>query len=223
VKPAAAPQRRTFVAKRLVAVLAIVLSACTGSHHGASPSPTTLRPTQTSAPGLCSGCALARLNPTRYFDAGKGFGLSFWYPRTWSPSSYRFQTSFTDLIVYLSNVPLHNPCRTTNIAGVLSTTCHDPVRLLPPGGVIASWSNVGYPHPGPEITDPNMTISGRPASLVVGRSADCSRIGGQETITAEIARPVGNHYEMVACLRSPNAVANEKLVRQMIASVHVSA
>jgi hypothetical protein len=150
-----------------------------------------------------------------------GLGLSFDHPLAWRASRYEERETFYDLIVYLSNERLHAPCTTTHTNGV--TTCGDPIGNLAPGGVLVSWGNVGYPHNGPEIPHPNARIDGQPAAIKVQRPGDCARIDGDETITADIARPGGNHYEMVACLRGPNAPGNDTLARRMLAMTKVTA
>jgi hypothetical protein len=50
----------------------------------------------------------------------------------------------------------------------------------------------------------------------------CTGLGQDETVTADVARPQGNHYEMVACLRGPNLTRDEALVHQMLASTRVT-
>jgi hypothetical protein len=59
--------------------------------------------------------------------------------------------------------------------------------------------------------------------VTVETPGSCSRIGADRTVTADIAQPRGNHYEMTACLRSPGDDGNEKLVNDMLASVKVTA
>ncbi len=146
--------------------------------------------------------------------------LTFSHPRAWRESHYTRVSSFTDLIVYLSNAPLHDPC--TRIGG--TTTCGRPLAKLRPSDVLVSWENVGFPHTGPEIPRANTTIGGQPAELEVARPGDgmCTGLGQTESMTADIARPQGNHYEMVACLRGPNVTRDEALVRQMLASTRVT-
>jgi hypothetical protein len=212
--------------KRVACLVALVVSvaACTSSHTSATtPTTSSINSAATTNP-TCRGCGLPRAaTPIRHFSAGQAFGpLSFQYPAAWSPSYYRFDTSFADVIVYLSNAKLHAPCTTKNNLGDITTTCQDPIRVLPAGGVLTTWSIVGYPHPGPEIPHPNTTINGQPASIAVTKPGDCSHIGAQETVTAEIGRPIGNHFEVVACLRGPNVAGNEALVRQMLASTRSS-
>jgi len=208
--------------KRVACLVALVVSvaACTSSHTSATPPTSTSIDSATTVNPVCRDCGATRKAAlTRHFSAGQAFGpLSFQYPAEWSPSRYHWDTSFTDLIVYLSNAPLHAPCTTMKNSQGITTTCQDPIRALPAGGVLATWSIVGYPHSGPEIPHPTTTINGQPASIAVSKPGDCSRLGAQETVTADIGRPIGNHFEMVACLRGPNIAGNEALVRQMLAS-----
>jgi hypothetical protein len=149
--------------------------------------------------------------------------VTFEHPRAWTEVRYTRSTSFTDLVTYLSNVKLHDPCATTRSPTEVTTTCGDPVDALPPGGVLVSWTNIGFPRSGPDIPNPNMTIDRRPARITVTNPGNCSRLGAQETVTVDIERLMtGNYYEMVACLRDPGSIDNEALVRRMVASTLVS-
>jgi hypothetical protein len=189
------------------------VTACS-SGHGHSTTPTTRKPTVNSAPTVpTTGLSLQRFS-------GNDGTLSFSHPRTWRETRYTRVSSFSDLIVYLSNAPLHDPCRTNGG----TTTCGWPLTKLHPGDVLVSWSNIGFPHTGPEIPHPNTTIGGQPAAVHVSRAGNgmCTGLGQNETVTADIARPRGNHYEMVACLRGPNLTRNEAFVREMLASTRVS-
>ena len=202
---------------RCALVLAVGLAACSGgSHHAVKPPATTVttgrRPTSVTTASA----------PMQHFSAGVHLGLSFDHPRAWRESRYEETSSFYLLIVYLSNERLHPPCTTTPTNGGVLTRCGDPIARLAPGGVLVSWGNVGFPHTGPEIPHPNSRINGLPASVKVERPGNCGRIGGDETITADVARPLGNHYEMVACLRGPNVSGNAALVRRMLALTKVT-
>ena len=196
----------------------LVVAGCSG-HPGRNGSVATTLPTSAAStlrPTTTTSVA------TQRFVAATDFGLTFDHPRVWSESRYRNSSSFSDLIVYVSNTKLHDPCTTTHVAGEVTTICGDPVTRLASGGVLVSWSNIGYPHTGPEIPHPNMTIDGRPAHVSVSEPGDCARLGAQETMTVDIARPIGNHYEMVACLRAPGVTRDEALIRQMLTSVRIS-
>ncbi len=151
------------------------------------------------------------------FSASRGFGLSFVHPRAWQEYRYDISGSFSDLIVFLSNTRVPDPC----IRTASSIDCSDPIKKLEAGQILVSWSNYGYLHTGPEIPHANTTISGEPARVTLERPGNCG-IGAQETITADIARPQGNHYEMKACLRGPNLARDEALVGSMLHSVRVT-
>jgi hypothetical protein len=147
--------------------------------------------------------------------------LSFDHPLAWHEVRYSMTFSFSALITYLSNRKLHDPCTRTNTAGIQETSCGLPIKTLGRDGVLVSWSNIGFPHSGPEIPNPNSSIGGQPAHVEVTTPGNCAQICGDETITAEIARPLGDHYEMVACLRGANSVHNEALVGRMLSTVRV--
>ncbi|MDQ1381515.1 MAG: hypothetical protein QOJ71_2234 [Actinomycetota bacterium] len=200
-------------------VVFIALAGCTGhSTHRASVPPTPPTPTTTTAQPATRPTSVTM----QRFSDRTAFGLTFEHPRAWIEFRYRRSSSFSDLITYASNTRLHDPCTTTRSPNVETTTCGDPVTRLGPGGVLVSWSNIGFPHTGPEIPHPNMTIDGQPTRFVVTKPGGCARLGAEETVTVDIARPIGNHFEMVACLRDPDLAGNEALVRQMLASVRIS-
>ncbi len=159
----------------------------------------------------------AALGRTARFDQ---YGLTFDYPRTWTPESWPVVSSFESLITYLSPLTLHDPC----IRAAYSISCGYPLTSLPPAGVLISWEEISRPHPPSEtqITSPNTTIGGQTASLTIAYPGHCGPIGADETVTAEILRPPGGLLQMTACLRAPDTAINEALVRQMLASVQVS-
>ena len=126
-----------------------------------------------------------------------------------------------EVLGYYATAPLTNPCQITEA----SISCSVPLTTLPRGAMLISWANVAFPKPPdqPDVADVNTTIGGQAAKLTTEHPGSCGDIGADETITAEITRPAapGNHYEMRACIREPNATANERLVSTMLASVGV--
>jgi len=193
-------RRPIVIAASIVALLA---TACSGG-RGAPP-----RTKATTAAAVA------------HFNGGPvPAGLSFDYPTAWRAAWWDDHSSFSNLVTYLSPLPLHDPCARFPTM----VTCGDPIASLPPGGVLVSWSTIGFPHfPGtPEVPNPNTTVSGQPARVVTDYPGDCGRLLATETITANIAIPEGNHYEMTACLRDPGIAADEALVRQMLATVRIT-
>jgi hypothetical protein len=182
------------------------LAGCSGHSHVA-PTPTTVA-------------------STAHFSED---GLAFDYPASWTPRSWPIRSTFRSPITYLSPLSLHDPCTGTETSEGESITCTEPVSALPPSGLLVSWSTVNMPHPQgtPLIADPNTTIGGRRARLTKELPAmaqgPCQRLRAGEGVTADIDSPSGGYYEMTACLAGPSLPNNERLVMDMLASVHVTA
>jgi hypothetical protein len=197
------------------AVLVLALSAC--SHGSGKPTASAKAATTVAHGAVIAGVRF------RQFPATRAFGVSFAYPAVWHTTHYTFASSFSALVAYVSNVKLRAPYTTTVSASGILTRGRNPVVVLPPGGVLISWSNVGFPHQGPEIPHPTTKIDHQPATVVTGPAdVNCASMGGDETITADIARPTGNHYEMVACLRGPNVPRNAALVQRTLATTRIA-
>jgi hypothetical protein len=150
------------------------------------------------------------------------YGLSFRYPATWRARSWNDASSFSALITYLSTSQLRNPCTRSTTATSISVSCGEPIRRLPAGGLLVTWTANGFPG-GPGITKTNSLIGGRPAVVMAGVLEPCAGIGGDEAITVKILRAVAdNWYTMTACLRAPGVRQDELAVRAMLKSVRIS-
>jgi len=179
---------------------------------------------------LTAGCASAtsahpaaavavRAAPTASFSA---MGLSFRYPAAWRSMTPRYPLSDSPaLIVYLSTSRLSGTCVASVRPGRTAETCSDPIRVLPPGGVLVSWNANDLPNrPMPKATT---TVAGRAAVESKARAGWCAVLGGTETITVMIprARP-GTWYQMDACLRGPGLPGQEAQISAMLHSVRIS-
>ena len=148
-------------------------------------------------------------------------GLSFRYPATWHAGTWDDVSSFTALIVYLSTGRQHDPCTVTTSPGEKSVTCGDPMRTLPPGGVLVQWDLDGFP--GFRLPKPNATIAGRPALQTKTSGGWCASLGGTETITVTIPRDQpGNFYQMEACLSAPNLPQQEAQISALLHTVQIA-
>jgi len=179
---------------------------------------------------LTAGCAsatsahpaaavAARVAPTASFSA---MGLSFRYPATWRSVTPRSRVSdFPALIVYLSTNRLSGTCVASIRPGRTAETCSDPIRVLPPGGVLVSWNANDLPNrPMPKATT---TVAGRAAVESKARAGWCAVLGGTETITVMIPRALpGTWYQMDACLRGPGLPGQEAQISAMLNSVRIS-
>jgi hypothetical protein len=189
--------------------LALALAACTGG--GA---------TSSTGPGPPTGPR------TLTYHAGPAFlHLTFEYPRSWTARTTDEQSSFATYLVYLSNQSMVAPCRTTSSgpAGeTFSTECGLPVKHLEPGGVLAWWTEWGWPD---WSFDKNangqpLTVAGRRAKLTVTMKPECHRIDGDAFMKTVVERPQApdNWYEFDACIRGPGVDHVEAQVRALLAS-----
>jgi hypothetical protein len=143
--------------------------------------------------------------------------LEFRYPQAWRTLEFpnSGELHFHPML-YLSTQPGHDPCRQTG----LSVTCDWPVDRLQTSGVVALWENRGYP--GWTLATQQGTrvvVGGRPARQQIARPGSCRTIGGDETVSVEIARPLQSNWTaFTACLRGPNLAAHERQVAVLLAS-----
>ena len=136
-------------------------------------------------------------------------GGTFRYPTAWRLSTYPLVTSFSTLVAFLSNNPLHDPC--VRAAGDIS--CSSPLSRLGPAGVLVTWAVVGFPGQGIDnVPGTHTTIDSRPARLVVKKpvaAATCGLIGASWEVDATVAvsslHGAGGLWEMTACLANPGA------------------
>jgi hypothetical protein len=206
--------------RRWVALGAVV-ALCVGCSGGTGKA---ARTTSTRSAGTSTPRIEAVRVPMQAFPSSTPYGLTFEHPRAWRETRYVAMTSFSALVVLLSTQPVRSPQVTRITGGGTVTTGRTPLVRLAPGGVLVSWNNVGFPHVGPEIPHPNAKFGGQPATFETARpSIDCAQVGGTVSVMAQIARPHGNQYDMSACLRAPGVSANERLVRQMLDSVRITA
>ena len=154
-------------------------------------------------------------------------GLAFNYPPAWQAVHYEATSSFTHLITYLSDQPLHSPCTSHKVLGGTEVDCAAPLDRLAPGHVLITWRAEGFlsePGTGPKV---NTAIGGHPARLDHGTRLDmCTSIGATAEINAVISSDAkaaatleGNNVSMYACFDAKDRLLVEPQVRQMLASV----
>lgn len=196
-----------------------------GSSAGSTPSPTVSATTMTSATSVASSAttrltSVADTNSSEATDGLAHYGVSllkFSYPAAWTPTHFDVVFSFSDVEIYLSTMTLHDPCVRTQD----SLECGQPVDHLDPGAVLITWERNGMAHAegGPVIGAPNTVIDGDPADVNIVKGATPCNLSADEAITAEIARPRLDKYDITACLRAPGLEANEQAVLAMLNSV----
>jgi hypothetical protein len=72
-------------------------------------------------------------------------GTSFRYPSCWTLSNYTEETTMTTAVAFLSNQPMHQPCKTTHSGGSTTISCGFPVETLKRGGVLITFVAGGMP------------------------------------------------------------------------------
>jgi hypothetical protein len=192
-----------------VAVVAVLAGGCASAGHPArSGHSVTAAPTPAPKPSAAE--------PTARFAA---MGLSFRYPAAWQVGTWNDASSFTALIVTLSTVRQHNPCKVTVTSAETSVVCGEPVGVLLPGTMVVKWSEEGFPSWRPPVA--NTTIGGRPASETHAMAAWCAPLHGTQAITVVI--PLGGAwYEMDACLRAPGLGRPQAEIAAMLKSVRLT-
>lgn len=130
-------------------------------------------------------------------------GLAFRYTAAWRAYTWSSDvSSFSALIVFLSNERIGDPCSRTGD----TMTCGEPIQRLGAGGVLVRWSAGGFPDW--HAPAPDTVIAGRRAAETRSAAAGwCADLGGSEAITAVIPTVPDNWFEMDACLRAPGASA----------------
>lgn len=170
------------------------------------------------ATGCASAGSQATSTPTKRFVAPY---LSFRYPAAWRAATWTDVSSFSAMIVALSTTRQHNPCTVTVGRGTTTETCGEPVAALPPGAILVTWTERGFPdwHPPAPDTD----VGGRPARQTRAMASWCAALDGTQTVTVVI--PFGvtadNWVEMNACLRAPDLPQHEAQLAAMLRSARI--
>jgi len=154
------------------------------------------------AAAVLVGCAGASSKPG--LSQYEGNALSFDYPGSWSAATFDVQSSFSNVLVYLSTAPMSDPC--DRAAGSISCT-RLAVTALGPDGILVDWSRNGFPD---WTFDPSkgkpMTVDRRRATIEqYSDSHDCLGIGGGRELIVTIEDPVPRNWTMAwACLKGPS-------------------
>lgn len=210
---------RSLWALLLAFALSLFAVGCTGGSGSRSGSSSS-RGGRSATDRRATGSTVAA-TPVQELATGP-YGLTFSHPVAWREWRYSMASMFSTLIVYLSDADLHDPCTTTRSPQGLTSICETPIPRLGPGQVLVTWSAVGFPHLAAEVPHPNAKLGGQPARVTTTRAPQCASLGAEASITADVARPGGGRYEMVACLRGPSLARNRTLVLEMLDSLHIT-
>jgi hypothetical protein len=198
----------------LAAVLGVVATGCAPG-SGRPPAGSYVRAAPSSA--APAGTLVAAV-PTKRFAAQ---GVSFRYPATWRAATWTDVSSFSALIVALSTTRQHNPCTVTVGRGTTTAQCGEPVAALPPGTILVTWTESGFPDWHPPA--PNTTVGGHPARQTRAMASWCTALDGTQTVTVVIplGATAGNWVQMDACLRAPDLPQHEAQLAAMLRSARI--
>jgi hypothetical protein len=158
--------------------------------------------------------ALLLLGPPA-FAHFSGSGISFDYPAAWRAQTWKVSTSRSNLVTYLSNQQLHDPC----IHTLEVIRCALPIDRLRGGGVFVAVTRYGNPaFDFARVEGRPRTIGGHPARIDA-RTHACDGIGAHIALAVTIATGASNYTIVVACFRAPYLIANRALFDLLLGTV----
>jgi hypothetical protein len=209
------------VGRLLLAVLvaAARVSACSATHHSAA-----------SKGNTTSSSPRPRATTTTPAQRGSLSGISFEYPAGLHVDRIPVDEHYTQIIGYVSNEHLHQPCATTQDTTGTTTRCGWPLEHLSPGGVLVTWSfslAPGRPTSSLMSVVPGAAtvVDGRPAKLYITSEAgtvasDCYGLGAAVFVEGIVRPPGANNAPlfMRACL-GRRALGAQRAIVAMLKSV----
>jgi hypothetical protein len=175
--------------------------------------------------GLASGKPTIRQSPAhssaQRFTGFDGLGVSFRYPAAWrSETDGQDMSSFSTLIVYLSNMRLYPPCLRWQIKKVIYQSCQSPIRQLARNSILAEWSSWAFPGwKLSRVRGKPLRVGGRPAKLLETKGpTPC--LDANTSIDVVIDRPGGaGYYDFNACIKGPDTRRFERQVTALLKTV----
>jgi hypothetical protein len=159
-------------------------------------------------------------------SAVNGYRIALRYPEAWHRYDWQVVSSFTSSMAYLGTDHEHAPCKTTHRKGTTEIACRAPIDRLGRGGVLVTWTGVGFPSPAghpPLAGVPGKLVrlpSGWLEKVSIAAHGACPGLDATRSITASFARrspsASGRSFEMQACLRGPNVAAHTRQVLLML-------
>jgi hypothetical protein len=150
-------------------------------------------------------------------------GISFRYPSGWHLTRFAVNTSLSNLITYVSNVSVSDPC----VRAPSSTACDLPLAWLPHRAVLVTWTAQAFPGCCWTLRSAKgaaLTVHGRRAKLLVihGRGNACPA-ATEENIQLVPARSATNNWcQMLACLHGPRLAQLSGDVMTMVHSLRTT-
>lgn len=214
----------------VMAMLVVVaVGGCTATPAAPPPTMPSLSPASSSpATSVAATAAVAGPDWLTYSDNG----VTFRYPPAWHNNAYRWASSFTNTLTYLSTVAVPDPCVTSRPSGSLDTVCGLLRSHLGAGDVLVVWAEGGGPaakgFDALAAAPGTLTMFGGHAARVQRGPAggECGQTGAVTAINALIAltpRPSIETVEVTACLGPGDQAANAAAVLEMLDTLRITA
>ena len=149
-------------------------------------------------------------------------GTSFRYPSCWTLSNYTEESTMTTAVAFLSNQPMHQPCKTTRSGISTTVSCGFPVKTLERGGVLVTFIAGGMP--GWTIADDtgrHLVVDHHAARETVIRTPNRS-LDATTEYWIFIDRGVpDNYYQFDVYFRNPGVSEDQRLLRKMLNSMRI--
>jgi hypothetical protein len=128
----------------------------------------------------------------------------------------------TSAVAFLSNQPMHQPCKTTHSGGSTTISCGFPVKTLKPGGVLVTFVAGGMP--GWTIADDtglHLVVDHHEArETVITRPNRSIKATTEYWIFIDRGVP-DNYYEFDVYFRNPGLSEDQQLLRTMLNSMRI--
>ena len=104
-----------------------------------------LSATRTDIPTYKASHQSASLRSCSETKVLKADGARVLVPSCWTLGNYTEGSMFTNVLAFLSNQPMHQPCKTTRSGNSTTVRCGFPVKTLKRGGVLVMFLAGGMP------------------------------------------------------------------------------
>lgn len=149
-------------------------------------------------------------------------GTSLRFPSCWTMRNYMEGSSFTNVIAFLSNQPMHKPCISTHSGKSTTVRCGFPIKTLKRGGVLVMFVNGGMP--GWTIakeTGQRLVVDHHAARETVIRKPYRS-LQATDEVWIIIDRGIpDNYYEFEVFFRNPGVKEDQRLLQRMLDSMRI--
>jgi hypothetical protein len=178
--------------------------------------------TQSVSPIDTNGLRTANARSCSETKVLKSGGTELHFPSCWTMANYMEGSSFTNVIAFLSNQPMHKPCVTTHSGTSTTVRCGFPIKTLKRGGVLVMFINGGMPGwTITKVTGQRLVVDHHAARETVVPKPYRS-LHATDEVWIYIDRGIpDNYYEFEVFFRNPGVSEDQALLRRMLDSMRI--